>query len=132
MAKNLAIPSSQQYYNNLSSETESDWKNIYILPRIVSLETNVRIFHYKLLETIPFISKKCYLSIYLYLYRQIYKHLYIIYLSICLYIYIYMIYICIHIFCFPLDSAIFNSQSTIKSIVKPSEPKQIADMSYLF
>ena len=43
-----------------------------------------------------------------------------------------MIYICIHIFCFPLDSAIFNSQSTIKSIVKPSEPKQIADMSYLF
>ena len=58
MANNLPIPSFQQYYNTLFSDTKTDWKSIYILPSIVSLETKVRIFQKKLLNNTFYLKKK--------------------------------------------------------------------------
>ena len=35
-----------------------NWKLIYRLPRIATLETKIRIFHYKLLNNVIYINKK--------------------------------------------------------------------------
>ena len=50
-------PSSQSYYQKLFQTTNLDWKNIYILPRIVTLDTKVRIFQYKLLNNVLYLNK---------------------------------------------------------------------------
>ena len=41
-AENVAIPISQKFHNNPVRDLELDWKSIYILPHIVSVETKVR------------------------------------------------------------------------------------------
>ena len=56
--KNVVIPSSQQYYNDLLRDIALDWKNIYLLQRIVSLRTKVRIFECKLLNNILYLDKR--------------------------------------------------------------------------
>ena len=44
-------PTSHVYFENLFREQELNWKEIYILPRKVSLDCNVRSFQYKVLTT---------------------------------------------------------------------------------
>ena len=58
IAENVAIPSSQQCYNNLFREADLVWKDIDIFPRVVSLETKVKPFQYMLLNIKCFSSSK--------------------------------------------------------------------------
>ena len=42
-------PASQTYFENLFPNFNPDWKSIYLLPRRMILDTNRRMFQYKLL-----------------------------------------------------------------------------------
>ena len=48
---------SQSYYEKLLETTNLNWKEIYILPRQVSIDINLRMFQYKLLNNILFLNK---------------------------------------------------------------------------
>ena len=43
------IPTSQKYFMRLFPNLQCDWKDIYLLPRKVTIATKLRIFQYKLL-----------------------------------------------------------------------------------
>ena len=45
-------PTSQTYFENLFSNFKPDWKSIYLLHRRVTLDTNLRIFQYQLLNVL--------------------------------------------------------------------------------
>ena len=51
-------PTSHVYFENLFREQELNWKEIYILPRKVSLDCNVRSFQYKVLNNVLYLNKK--------------------------------------------------------------------------
>ena len=57
IAENVTIRSSQQQYNNLFRDADLEWKISYILPRILSLETKVRVFQCKLLNNNLYLNK---------------------------------------------------------------------------
>ena len=48
---------SQSYCEKLLETTNLNWKEIYILPRQVSIDINLRMFQYKLLNNILFLNK---------------------------------------------------------------------------
>ena len=50
-------PVSQAYFENLFREQELNWKDIYVLPRKVSLDCNVRSFQYKVLNNVLYLNK---------------------------------------------------------------------------
>ena len=50
-------PTSQSYYEKSLETTNLNWKEIYILPRKVSIETKLRMFQYKILNNILFLKK---------------------------------------------------------------------------
>ena len=43
----------KDYFNNF----DFDWKSIYILPRMVTVDTKLRVFWYKILNNILFVNK---------------------------------------------------------------------------
>ena len=49
---NKIKPAFQTYFENLFSNFKSDWKSIYLLPRYVTMDTNFRMFQYKLLNKV--------------------------------------------------------------------------------
>ena len=49
---NNVKPTSQTYFENLFMNFKPDWKSIYLLPRSVTLDTNLRMFQYKLLANV--------------------------------------------------------------------------------
>ena len=50
-------PTSQKYFMRLFPNLQCDWKDIYILPRKVTIGTKLRIFQYKLLDNILYLNK---------------------------------------------------------------------------
>ena len=50
-------PTSQSYYEKFLETTNLNWKEIYILPRNVSIDTNLCMFQYKILNNILFLNK---------------------------------------------------------------------------
>ena len=50
-------PTSQSYYEKLLETTNLNWKEIYILSRKVSIDTNLRMFQCKILNNILFLNK---------------------------------------------------------------------------
>ena len=44
------------YFENLFSNFKPDWKSIYLLPRRVTLDTNLRMFQYKLLNNVLYLN----------------------------------------------------------------------------
>ena len=50
-------PISQSYYEKLLEATNLNWKEICILPRKVSIDANLRMFQYKILNDILFLNK---------------------------------------------------------------------------
>ena len=50
-------PTSQNYYQEIFQTANLDWKIIYTLPRIVTLDTKFRIFQYKLLNNVLYLNK---------------------------------------------------------------------------
>ena len=53
---NNVKPTSQTYFENLFSNFKPDWKSIYLLPRRVTLDTNLRMFQYKLLNNVLYLN----------------------------------------------------------------------------
>ena len=51
-------PSSQSHYKNVFQNSNLDWKTIYVLPRIVTKDSRLPIFQYKLLNNVLFLNKK--------------------------------------------------------------------------
>ena len=49
-------PASQTYFENIFSNFKPDWKSIYLLPRRVTLDANLRMFQYKLLNDILYLN----------------------------------------------------------------------------
>ena len=47
-------PTSQHYFEKHFSQSNIDWKKIYILPRVVTVDNRIRVFQYKLLNKIYF------------------------------------------------------------------------------
>ena len=50
------IPSSQKYFIRLFPSLQCNWKDIYLLPRKVTIDTKLRIFQYKLLNNILYLN----------------------------------------------------------------------------
>ena len=53
---NKIKPTSQTYFENLFFNINLDWKSIYLLPRRVTLDANLRMFQYKLLNNGPYLN----------------------------------------------------------------------------
>ena len=51
-------PTSQKYLNELLTTDSFDWNQIYILPRLVTLDSYSRSFQYKILNNILYLYKK--------------------------------------------------------------------------
>ena len=47
----------QTYFENLFSNFNLDWKSIYLLPRRVTLDPNLRMFQYTLLNNVLYLNK---------------------------------------------------------------------------
>ena len=52
-----AKPTSQHYSEKLFSQSNMDWKKFYILSRVVTVDNRIRVFQYKLLNSILFLKK---------------------------------------------------------------------------
>ena len=51
-------PTSQKYLNELLKTDSFDWKQIYLLPRLVTLDSYSRSFQYKILNNVLYLNKK--------------------------------------------------------------------------
>ena len=49
-------PTSQTYFQNPFSNSKPDWKSIYLLLRHVTLDANLRIFQYGLLNNVLYLN----------------------------------------------------------------------------
>ena len=56
-----AIPTSQKYYKDYFTTADIDWKDIYLLPRKVTIETKLRMFQYKILNSTLYLNKHLFL-----------------------------------------------------------------------
>ena len=54
---NDSKPSSQLYYKNVFRNSNLDWKTIYMLPRIVTKDSRLQVFQYKLLNNVLYLNK---------------------------------------------------------------------------
>ena len=54
-------PTSQKYLNELLKTDSLDWKQIYLLPRLVTLDSYSRSFQYKILNNVLYLSKKLFM-----------------------------------------------------------------------
>ena len=50
-------PSSQMYYKKFFQNSNLDWKTIYMLPRIVTKDSRLQVFQYKLLDNVLYLNK---------------------------------------------------------------------------
>ena len=53
---NKIKPTSQTYFENLFRNFKPDWKSIYLLNRHVTLDTNLRLSQYKLLNNFLYLN----------------------------------------------------------------------------
>ena len=51
-------PTSQKYSNELLKTDSFDWRQIYLLPRLVTLDSYSRSFQYKILNNVLYLNKK--------------------------------------------------------------------------
>ena len=51
-------PTSNIYFKKLFENTTLDWSKIYVLLRLVTVDTNLRSFQYKILNIVLFLNKK--------------------------------------------------------------------------
>ena len=49
--------SQRMYYKNIFQNSNLDWKNIFMLPRIVTKDTRLQVFQYKLLNIVLYLNK---------------------------------------------------------------------------
>ena len=58
ISKDQNKPSSHIYFKNLFNDYNIDWTAIYMLPRLVTYNTYMRSFQYKILNNVLFLNKK--------------------------------------------------------------------------
>ena len=51
-------PTSQKYFNELLKTDGLDWKQTYLLPRLVTLDSYSRSFQYKILNNVLYLNEK--------------------------------------------------------------------------
>ena len=54
-------PTSQSYFENYFKTDDFDWKKIYVIPRIVTIDTKQRAFQFKILNNILYLNKRLFL-----------------------------------------------------------------------
>ena len=54
-------PTSQVYFENIFKNFNFDWNKIYILPRLVTLDSVLRSFQYKVLHNVLYLNQKLFL-----------------------------------------------------------------------
>ena len=54
-------PTSQTYFENLFEPIACDWEKIYMLPRKVTIDSQIRSFQYKILNNILYLNKKLFI-----------------------------------------------------------------------
>ena len=52
----MSTPTSQQYFKTLFPHQNLDWKLIYLLPRILTKNTSLRAFQYKVLNSVLYLN----------------------------------------------------------------------------
>ena len=60
MSKIFNKPTSNIYFKKLFENTTLDWSKTYLLPRLATINTTLRVFQYKILNNILFLNKKIY------------------------------------------------------------------------
>ena len=50
-------PTSQSYFEKIFKNSNLDWKTIYLLPSITTVDATIRVFQYKLLNNVLFLNK---------------------------------------------------------------------------
>ena len=55
---NFLKPNSQAYFQNIFAGHAFEWDKIYILPRIITTDSRIRIFQYKILHNVLYLNKK--------------------------------------------------------------------------
>ena len=55
---NFLKPTSQAYFEKVFAGHVIEWDKIYILPRIVTTDSRIRIFQYKILHNVLYLNKK--------------------------------------------------------------------------
>ena len=55
------VPTSQKYFEDFFPNLSFMWKDVYILPRIVTINTRLRIFQYKVLNNALYLNKRLYI-----------------------------------------------------------------------
>ena len=58
ISQNRSAPSSQQYFKTLFSRLNFDWELIYLLPRILTKNTSLRAFQYRILNNFLYLNNK--------------------------------------------------------------------------
>ena len=57
---NVEKPTIQTYFEKKFQNPELEWEDIYTLPRRVTINTNLRIFQYKLLHNVLYLNEMLY------------------------------------------------------------------------
>ena len=55
------MPTPQKYFENFFPSLSFTWKDVYILPRIVTINTRLRVFQYKVLNNALYLNKNLYI-----------------------------------------------------------------------
>ena len=55
------LPMSQKYFCNIFSNLQVEWRKIYLFPHKVSNDTNLRMFQYKILNSILYLNKQLFI-----------------------------------------------------------------------
>ena len=50
------LPTAQKYFSNIFRNLQVEWKEIYLLPCKVSIDTNLHMFQYKILNNILYLN----------------------------------------------------------------------------
>ena len=53
-------PTLQSQFGKIFENSSVDWKTIYLLPRIATVDTTIRVFQYRLLNNVLFLNKMLY------------------------------------------------------------------------
>ena len=55
------MPTSQKYFEKFFPSLSFTWEDVYILPRIVTINTSLRVFQYKVLNNALYLNKHLYI-----------------------------------------------------------------------
>ena len=55
------LPTSQKYFSNILPKSQVEWKEIYLLPRKVSIDNNLLMFQYKILKIVLHLNQQLFI-----------------------------------------------------------------------